>query len=205
MPSNLEWWNIVRPESLDLDGEQYDDVSVHGDSNTFLNSDEIHIEDFIDGSDLLEELRTLNDLQEASAQTAYSDKSDDKLFSNSQLSVKETVVLLLGIVTRHQLSGVALEDVLSFINLICPKENKMPKDAKEIFSFFQSQSQRIVKHFYCPNKKCQAYVGHTTLDGQESCSLCSCKLLEEAMFLEIPVQDQLKTVLSGKSQNCPTC
>jgi len=73
----------------------------------------------------------------------------------------------------------------------------MPKDTKEIFSFFQSQSQKIVKHFYCPNKKCQAYVSHTALDGQENCGLCNCKLSEEAIFLEIPVQDQLKTVLSG--------
>lgn len=148
---------------------------------------------------MLEELRTLSNMQEVSAAAvAYSDNSDDRLFPNSQLSLKESVILLLGIVTRHQLSGVALEDILSFINLVCPKENKMPKDTKEIFSFFQSQSQKIVKHFYCPNKKCQAYVSHTALDGQENCGLCNCKLSEEAIFLEIPVQDQLKTVLSGK-------
>ena len=35
-----------------------------------------------------------------------------KLFPNSQLSLKESVILLLGIVTRHQLTGVALEDIL---------------------------------------------------------------------------------------------
>ena len=148
---------------------------------------------------MLEELRTLSNMQVVSvAAMAYSDNSDDRLFPNSQLSLKESVILLLGIVTRHQLSGVALEDILSFINLVCPKENKMPRDTKEIFSFFQSQSQKIVKHFYCPNKKCQAYVSHTALDGQENCGLCNCKLSEEAIFLEIPVQDQLKTVLSGK-------
>lgn len=138
---------------------------------------------------MLEELRTLSNMQEVSAAAmACSDNSDDRLFPNSQLSLKESVILLLGIVTRQQLSGVALEDILSFINLVCPKENKMPRDTKEIFSFFQSQSQKIVKHFYC---QCQAYVSHTALDGQENCRLCNCNLSEEAIFLEIPVQDQL--------------
>ena len=158
------------PERLDSDGEYDGGVCVDGDCETFLHSDDTG--DFIGGSDLLEELRTLSNMQDVSAAAmAYSDNSDDRLFPNSQLSLKESVILLLGIVTRHQLSGVALEDILSFINLVCPKENKMPRDTKEIFSFFQSQSRKIVKHFYCPNKKCQAYVSHTALDGQENCEL----------------------------------
>ena len=196
LSDNLEWWNIVPHESSDSEVDDDAYVPGHSAHDGLLNADDIG--DLIDGSDLLEELRTLNNIQEATAETQSSKESDELLFSNSQLSVKESVILILGIVTRHQLSGVAINDILSFINLVCPKDNKMPKDAKEIFSFFQSQSQQIVKHFYCPNKKCQAYVGHTMLPEQESCSVCKCKLKEEAMFLEIPVQDQLKTVLSGK-------
>jgi len=114
------------------------------------------------------------------------------------LSWKESVILLLGIVTRHQRTGVALEDILSFLRLVCRKENKVPKDAKEVFSFFQNHSQKIVKHFYCPNKKCQSYVSHTTLHGRKSCGFCKGNLSEEALFLEIPIQEQLKTILSSK-------
>lgn len=78
-----------------------------------------------------------------SAVAGDQDKSDEKLFPNSQLTVKETFILLLGIVTRHKnkLSGVALDDILALIHLICPKENRMPKDSKEVFFFFQSQSK----------------------------------------------------------------
>ena len=154
--------------------------------------------DLIDGADLLQELRTLNNVQKVSAEEEYSEKSDDQLFPNSQLSLKESVILLLGIVTRHQLTGVALEDILSFLRLVCPKENKVPKDAKEVFSFFQNHSQKIVKHFYCPNKKCQSYVSHTILHGQQSCGFCRGNLSDEAIFLEIPIQEQLKTILSSK-------
>ena len=79
--------------------------------------------------------RTLNNVQKVSTEEAYSENSDDQLFPNSQLSLKESVILLLGIVTRHQLTGVALEDILSFLRLVCPKGNKVPKDAREVFSF----------------------------------------------------------------------
>lgn len=196
LADNLEWWNIVPHESLCSDSEVDDEGGVCGHSASVRLLDSDDIGDFIDQSELLEELRELNNMQEATAKTKDQNKSEEQLFPNSQLSVKETVILLLGIITRHQLSGVALDDILALIHLICPKENRMPKDAKEVFSFFQTQSQKPVKHFYCPNKKCQAYVG-TMLPAQERCGQCEWNLKEEAMFLEIPVQEQLKTVLTG--------
>jgi len=199
LADNLEWWNIVPHESEadDADNEDDDEVGVGGHyvPVKLLDSDDIN--DFFDQSELLEELKELSNMQKVMSATAGDqDKSDEKLFPNSQLTMKETVILLLGIITRHQLSGVAFDDILALIHLICPKENRMPKDSKEVFSFFQTQSQTIVKHFYCPNKNCQSYVG-TMLPAQERCGLCQTKLTEEAMFLEIPVQEQLKTVLTG--------
>lgn len=195
----MEWWNIVPHESSDSeydDDEEEDGVHMHQDRNTtsLLFSD---VEDLIDETDLLEELRNLSKLQQDASESENSKSSDDLLFDNSQLTVKESVILLLGIVTRHQLSGVAVEDILSYINLVCPKENNFPTNSKELFSFFENNSQRIVKHFYCPNKKCQVYICHDKLDTKQTCGVCGCSLKEEAMFLEIPVQEQLMTVLSG--------
>lgn len=158
LADNLEWWNIVPHESEtdDADNEADDEVGVGGDyvQVNFFDSDDT--DDFFDQSELLDELKELRNIQKAMSATAGDqNKSDEELFRNSQLTVKETVILLLVIVTRHQLSGVAFDDILALIHLICPKENRMPKDSKEVFSFFQTQSQKIVKHFYCPNKNCQ--------------------------------------------------
>jgi len=190
LAGNLEWWNIVPHESLcSLDSEVDDEACVG-----LVDSD--GIEDFLDKSEWLEELRELNNIQEASFKTKDPNNSDEVLFSNSQLTVKETVILILAIITRHRLSGVAVDDMLALMHLICPKENRLPKDAKEVFSFFQTEGQRIVTHFYCPNKKCRAYVS-TMLPKQENCSQCNFELNQEAMFLEIPVQEQLKAVLTG--------
>lgn len=190
LADNVEWWNIVPRESLCSSDNEVDDEGGVG----LLDSD--GIDDFLDKSEWLEELRELNNMQEATFKTKVQNSSDEVLFPTSQLTVKETVILILVIITRHRLSGVAVDDMLALIRLICPKENQMPKDAKEVFSFFQTEVQRIVKHFYCPNKKCRAYVG-TISPKQENCSHCKWELNEEAMFLEIPLQEQLKAVLKG--------
>ena len=198
LPDDFQQSNVLPPvKSLCASGEVDCQNSVCQDSASSKVLDVDEVGDLFDQSDLLEELRELNNMQESSSKSKDDSKPEEKLFPNSQLSVKETVILLLGIITRHHLSGVALDDILALINLICPKENKMPSDAKEVFSFFQTQSQKIIKHFYCPNKNCQVYAGHTKISEQESCGVCKSKLKEEAMFLEIPIQDQLKTVLSG--------
>ena len=163
------------PVSFDSVAAYDSGVNVDFNSDTFLLSGlNTHVADLVDGANLLKELRTLNNVQNVSAEEAYSENSDDQLFPNSQLPSKESVNLLLGISTRHQVqgTGVALENISSSLTLVCPKENKVPKEAKEVFSFFQNHSQKIVKHFYSPNKKDQTYVSHTTLHGQESCGFC---------------------------------
>ncbi|KAJ7378980.1 hypothetical protein OS493_018774 [Desmophyllum pertusum] len=123
---NLEWWNIVPHESSDSENDDDEDgICQHANSTPLLISNDLG--DVIDETDLLEELRNLSKFQEVAAESENSKSSDDRLFHNSQLSVKESVILLLGFVTRHQLSGVAIEDILSYINLVCPKENNLPK------------------------------------------------------------------------------
>ena len=79
----------------------------------------------------------------------------------------------------------------------------MPKEPKDIFCFFEQHSQRIVKHFYCPNKKCQVYIGSGKVNAEQTCGICRCLLKEEAMFLEIPIEEQLRPVLSGRKFTDP--
>ena len=145
LTDKLEGWNIV-PHEREADGadnEVDDEVGAGGHHVPvkLLDSDD---SDFFHQSELLE-LKELSNLQKAmSAVAGDQDKSDEKLFPNSQLTVNETVILLLGIITRHKLSGVALDDILALIHLICPKENRMPKDSKEVFSFFQVSHKKLL-------------------------------------------------------------
>lgn len=192
--ASVKWWDIVPPE-LEDESDEYSN-SINNCSPTYR--------DEIDKSGLLEELKDLNENVER-AGSNIGNHDSDPLFANSNICVKEFVILLLGIVTRHRLTSVALEDILDFINISSPVENSVQKDVVEVYAFFEKHAQRIVKHFFCPNKKCQAYISNTSLQGKEKCNVCNMKLAEEAVFLEIPVQDQLKAVLSGTVNDLIQC
>lgn len=193
--ASVEWWDIVPPE-LEDESDEY--------SNSIYCSPTLSFKDEIDKSGLLEELKDLHEHVER-AGSRIDNRDSDPLFANSNICVKEFVILLLGIVTRHHLTSVALEDILELINIISPVGNNVPKDTVEVYAFFGKHAQRIVKHFFCPNKKCQAYISNTSLQGKEKCKVCDMKVAEEAMFLEIPVQDQLKAVLSGTVNDLMQC
>lgn len=193
--ASVEWWDIVPPE-LEDESDEY--------SNSIYCSPTLSFKDEIDKSGLLEELKDLHEHVER-AGSRIDNRDSDPLFANSNICVKEFVILLLGIVTRHHLTSVALEDILELINIISPVGNNVPKDTVEVYVFFGKHAQRIVKHFFCPNKKCQAYISNTSLQGKEKCKVCDMKVAEEAMFLEIPVQDQLKAVLSGTVNDLMQC
>ena len=63
--------------------------------------------------------------------------------------------------------------------------------------FFQILKHPIVKHFYCPNHKCKVYQGHSTPSNGDKCETCLTALDQSTYFIEIPIVEQLKTILSN--------
>ena len=99
---------------------------------------------------------------------------------------------------RHKLSGVALEDLLELIQLHCPKPNKCTTELKEFQLFFQALKHPILKHYYCPNKNCKIYIGTSQPESEANCTVCGTTLCSSAYFIEIPIVEQLRTILSRK-------
>lgn len=124
--------------------------------------------------------------------------NDQQLYENSSLSVSESSLLLMAFAVRHKLSGVALEDLLELIHLHCPKPNNCITEMKEFQLFFQALKHPIVKHYYCPNIVCKIYIGNSEPESGFKCSVCATPLCRSAYFIEIPVMEQLKTILSRK-------
>ena len=56
----------------------------------------------------------------------------------------------------------------------------------------------MLKHFYCPNGVCKVYSGTIQPDPETTCTVCGTPLSFSSCFIEIPVVEQLKTVLSRK-------
>ena len=110
----------------------------------------------------------------------------------------ESCLLLMAFSVHHKLSGVALEDLLELIQLYCPKPNKCITELKEFQLFFQALKHPIVKHYYCPNLSCKLYVGTLKPENTSKCPVCGTPLCSSAYFIEIPIVEQLRTILSGK-------
>ena len=121
------------------------------------------------------------------------------LYQDSPISVGESSLLLMAFAVRHKLSGVALEDLLELIHFHCPKPNNCITELKEFQLFFQALKHPIVKHFYCSNGVCKVYSGTSQPESGATCTVCGTPLSCSSYFIEIPVVEQLKTILSRKS------
>ena len=93
-------------------------------------------------------------------------------------------------------SSDALEDMLELIHLHCPKPNKCITEMKEFQLFFQALKHPIVKHYHCPNIVCKVYIGSSEPGSGTKCPVCATTLCCSTYFIEIPVMEQLKTILS---------
>lgn len=118
------------------------------------------------------------------------------LYKDSMISVSESSLLIMAFAVRHKLSGVALEDLLELIHVHCPKPNKCITEIREFQLFFQALKHPILKHYYCPNTVCKVYVGSSEPENGTKCAVCATTLCRSAYFIEIPVVEQLKTILS---------
>lgn len=119
------------------------------------------------------------------------------LYQNSPVTVAESSLLLMAFAVRHKLSGLALEDLLELIQFHCPKPNECITELKEFQLFFQALKHPVLKHFYCPNNICKVYIGTSHPESGAKCAVCGTTVSSSSYFIEIPIVEQLRTILSG--------
>ena len=120
------------------------------------------------------------------------------LYQDAPVTVAESCLLLMAFAVRHKLSGTALEDLLELVCFHCPKPNKCVTELKEFQLFFQALKHPFIKHFYCSNTICKIYIGTSQPASGAKCPVCGTIVSCSSYFIEIPIEEQLKTILSGK-------
>lgn len=131
------------------------------------------------------------------------DKSTEHelLYQDSRITVGESLALTMALIMRHKLSMVASNDLISLLELHCPKENNAVKALSQFKEHFQYLKHPMKKHFCCPNPKCQVYISVGKPKDGGVCRICSGPLSDKSFFIELPVEDQLQTILSRKLYN----
>ena len=122
---------------------------------------------------------------------------DLPLYQDAPVTVAKSSLLLMAFAVRHKLSGIALEDLLELVHFHCPRPNKCITELKEFQLFFQALKHPVIKHFYCPNVICKIYIGTSQPESGAKFLVCGTIVSCSYYFIEIPIVEQLKTILSG--------
>lgn len=165
MPDFDKEWEIV-DDMLSSDS----DLSLH---------DEQQFEDSID-QETQEEIRPKNP----------ANCGDLSLYTNSPISVAESLLLIMTFANTHKLSGKALSDLLTLIRLHCPSDiqTEYLQNLHTFKQFFEtSASSSLILHKYC--SAC-----FITVDNENTlCSSCHANLSLEgstSFFIEVAIEEQ---------------
>ena len=175
---------------------------LHGDSMKAAH--EINHSTFTEEvADLIEDTVTVENMtvnvEEAIHQNGEIGHEDEMLYEHgARITVGESLLLTMAFIMRHKLSIVASRDLITLLELHCPEKNKAVKELCKFREYFQHLRHPIKKHFSCPNPKCQIYISASNPKDGDVCKICSHPLSGKSFFIELPIKEQLQTILSRK-------
>ena len=118
------------------------------------------------------------------------------IYPNARLTNAASLLLIMTFAVTHKLSGEALKDLLTLINMHCLIPNPLIQSLYKFKKYFNMLQHPIKKHYYCPN---------CCISIDSECTECpnfSCKETispnTKSFFIEIPIIDQLKVLFSRK-------
>ena len=181
---------MTKEPALFTDFARKDDHEVSF-ADDFPDVVEVLAEEEIDGKDANKE----ND----NCKESPDENSNQPLYPGCRLSLGISMLLVVTFCVRHALSGVALADLLTLIELHCLLPNHCAKSTKLLRDFFGKLKSPLEFHYYC--SFCQEYFG-TQKPRCCSNSACLCdfekKRSELQYFIVIPFTNQLQSIIRGK-------
>ena len=160
--------------------------------------DDLFADDFLDDMETYTDEET-DEMSASENHDGCKESSDNPLYPGCRLSLGISMLLIVTFCIRHALSGVALSDLLTLVELHCLLPNHCAKTAKLLREFFGKLKSPIELHYYC--SFCQEYFG---TQKPSCCSNTAClldfekKRSELQYFIIIPFITQLQAILRGE-------
>lgn len=88
------------------------------------------------------------------------DMQNEPIYPGSRLTVSMTMLLIVTFVMRHNLTGVAICDLLTLIDLHCPPDNICKAILAMYRNFFRKLKTPLVYNYFC--EKCYFIIGPHT-------------------------------------------
>ena len=136
-----------------------------------------------------------NDAEEPIENNADTVPENQPLYQGATITLAMSIMLIMSFGMRHQLTGVALSDLLVLIELHCLLPNLCRKSLRSIQSYFCNLKQPLEFHYYCQKQTCMKYFGQSNI---LRCTTCGEDCSVPAYFIMIPLANQLTSILSSK-------
>lgn len=126
------------------------------------------------------------------------ERQSTPLYPGSQLSLKESLLMIAAFSLHHSLSKEATEDLLHLVELHLPRETATVTTSFVLLKQFRSFRLMPSQHFYCPS--CEEYIGKDVGNGLK-CFECNCTYSAEELqrkssfFIVLNIEEQLRSIL----------
>lgn len=120
------------------------------------------------------------------------------LYSGARITLGMSMLLIITFAMRHQLSGTALADLLTLIELHLIAPNCFTRSMSTLHKFFKQLKNPIQFHYYC--SFCYEYIGieKRTCCPNKHCLQDLTKKNCLSYFIVIPLEPQLEALLASK-------
>lgn len=114
------------------------------------------------------------------------------LYSGAPITVAQSMLLILSLVLKHNLTGTSIADIITVINLHCPNEAFQKNSLYKLRKYFSWSTDKFTKHYYCS-------VCTTSLVTKNSiCETCQANR-GISYFIEMPFLKQLEFMFERNS------
>lgn len=108
---------------------------------------------------------------------------DELLYDDAPLTIRESMLLLVSISIKHNLTESCLSDIIDAVNLHCRRRNFRKNSLYKLKKYFDLSDIEYKKHYYC--SVCQSPLEA----ANDQCQ--SCEQNEVSYFIELPFLQQL--------------
>ena len=121
---------------------------------------------------------------------------DSPIYPNARITNAVSMLLIMTFALNHKLSGVAIRDLLSLINIHCLVPNPLLQSLFKFKQYFQSLKNPLNKHYFC--SKCSISVNPESTECPNNA--CKVTIDQQSMpfFIELSIIDQMKALFSRK-------
>lgn len=119
---------------------------------------------------------------------------DNPIYPNARITNAVSMLLIMTFALNHKLSGAAIRDLLSLIDIHCLVPNPLLKSFFKFKQYFQSLKSPLKKHYFC--SKCSISLKQDSV----VCPNVACKEKIDhqstPFFIELSIIDQLKALFN---------